>query len=143
MSYYALYTPSSKEETNYFPYLSDYINEYRLAFIVYGERKDIEEFYEGKDYRLEPIEIVNKDGKLVNCKQKLPPGDLYKILCFHGLRANYILADNVNEAEEAYKRYCYSNLKKPIEKDLHTRELVKPEKVVQCIRKDGIVNIIV
>ena len=57
---------------------------------------------------------------------------------YHGLEDNYILTDSI---EKAYRRYCYSNLKKLVEKGLYT-ELVKPEKVIQCVRKDENVNII-
>ena len=77
---------------------------------------------------------MNKEGRLVNRGEKLPLSNLYS----HGLEANYILTDSI---EKAYRRYCYSNLKKLVEKGLYT-ELVKPEKVIQCVRKDENVNII-
>lgn len=80
---------------------------------------------------------MNKEGRLVNRGEKLPLSNLYS----HGPEANYILGDSIEEAEKAYKLYCYSNLKKLVEKGLYT-ELVKPEKVIQCVRKDEKVNII-
>lgn len=145
MAYYALFTITHIKKPWYSLFSSFFSDsvEYHFSFNIYGEMEDIEEFYEGKDYVLEPIELVNKEGRLVNHGEKLPLSNLYKILYSHGLEANYILADDVLEAEKAYRCYCYSNLKKLVEKGVSIYELVRFEKVVQCIRKDGIVNIIV
>lgn len=145
MAYYALFTitPIKKPWYSLFTSFSSDSVEYRFSFNIYGEREDIEKFYEGKDYVLEPIELMNKEGKLISRGEKLPLSNLYRIIYSHGLEANYILADSIEEAEKAYRRYCYSNLKMLVEKGVSIYELVKFEKVIQCVRKDEKVNIII
>lgn len=96
--------------------------------VIYGERKDIEEYYKGKDFVLKGLNIIKDEFNIIIPNQGTENSNLYQILYDSFMPADYITAFTKEEAIKKYYGYCYTNLIKPLIRE----ELLRQVKVVVC-----------
>lgn len=100
----------------------------QLVCIIYGERKDIEEYYKNKEFILKGLKIIKDEFNIAIPDQNTELSNLYQILYDSFMPADYILAPNMETAIKKYYGYCYSNLIKHLIRD----DIIRQVKVVVC-----------
>ena len=139
MSYFELshYDPQSGEPSHF-------------VCLLYGEEKDVLEYYSGKKCTVGSVNIIGPDGKILKSGEN-PPGILYKIVHDYNMKNKYILAPNEGQAEKIYEHYCYSNAVRPLSKGKKAgryvlrkvTELVSPVKLCHVIMKGDTLNLVI
>lgn len=117
--------------------------------VLYGERKDIEEYYKDKKCILKIVDVIGSDDKSIEEGVK-PAGTLYKIIHTNGLNAKYIMTSSEVQAEKIYTRHCIANVVKPLSKgdylsynEYCVTKLVQEERLVFCIRENGALKLVI
>ena len=139
MSYFELshYDPQSGESSHF-------------VCLLYGEEKDVLEYYSGKKCTVGSVNIIGPDGKILKSGEN-PSGILYKMIHDYNLKNEYILAANESQAEKIYEHYCYSNAVKPLTKSEKSRryamrevtELVAPVKLCRVVREGDTLSLLI
>lgn len=139
MSYFELshYDPQSGESSHF-------------VCLLYGEEKDVLEYYSGKKCTVGSVDIIGPDNKIIK-RGENPSGILYKIVRDYNLEDKYILAANEGQAEKIYEHYCYSNAVKPLSKGekagryvlREVTELVVPVKLCRVVREGNNLSLLI